>query len=71
MTAAEYHQQQLEQQQMDYNEIKRALVANHGKLIGAAHTLRDSKEDPTYVRIVIKSVLEALDEYETLMRRMK
>ena len=71
MTAAEYHQQQLEQQEMDYKELHRALTANHGRLLGAAHTIRDSKLDPHYVRIAVNSILEALEEYETLMRRMK
>ena len=74
MTAAEYHQQQLEQQEMEllnYSEIKRALVANHGRFLGAAQTIRDSKLDPHYVRIAVNSILEALEEYETLMRRMK
>ena len=71
MTAAEYHQQQLEQQEMDYKEIHNAIAANHGRLLGAAHTIRDSKLDPHYVRIAVNSILEALEEYETLMRRMK
>jgi hypothetical protein len=71
MTAAEYHQQQLEQQEMDYKEINNAIAANHGRLLGAAHTIRDSKLDPHYVRIAVNSILEALEEYETLMRRMK
>ena len=73
MTAAEYHQQQLEQQEqeMDYKEIHNAIAANHGRLLGAAHTIRDSKLDPHYVRIAVNSILEALEEYEILMRRMK
>jgi uncharacterized membrane protein YcjF (UPF0283 family) len=90
MTAAEYHQQQLEQQEeeeLEYQSetikknrefqfkeamsIKDEMSENHAKMIACAHTIRDSKNDHQFVRIAIKYLLEALDEYETLTRRVK
>jgi hypothetical protein len=70
MTAAEFHQQQLEQQEQEYLDLRRALQDNHAQFVAVAYTLRDSKQDPNYVKICVKFLLEALDEYEQLRRMM-
>ncbi len=36
-----------------------------------AQTIRDANGDDDYIRIAVKSLLEALEEYEELKRRFK
>ena len=47
------------------------MSVNHGKMLGCAQTIRDANGDDDYVRIAVKSLLEALEEYEDLKRRFK
>ena len=78
-------QQQLEQQETEEAEVcdnqiysicdyvfnyKKEMNLNHAKMVAAAYTIRDSKQDPDFVRIAIKYLLEALGEYEQLRRKM-
>jgi hypothetical protein len=70
MTAAEFHQQQLEQQEQEYLDLRRALQDNHSKFIAVAYTIRDTKQDPSYVKSCVKYLLEALEDYEQLRRMM-
>lgn len=70
MTDAEHYQQQLEQQEMEYEDLRRALQNNHSKFVAVAYTIRDTKQDPEYVRICVKYLLEALEDYEQLRRMM-
>jgi hypothetical protein len=70
MTDAEHYQQQLEQQEQEYLDLRRALQDNHSKFIAVAYTIRDTKQDPDYVKAGVKCLLGALDEYEQLRRMM-
>lgn len=72
MTAAEFHQQQLEQQEQEELQVidtVKSMLHNHAKMIACAQTIKDSKKDPLYVEIAVKNLLEALEEYESLTRR--
>ena len=71
MTEAEAHQQELEHQQWlaEVEEIKSAMRKNHGKFAGLVSSIRDSV-DELELEIVVKDLLEALEEYEELKRRI-
>ena len=73
MTDAEFHQQELEHQQLleELKEIKAAMNRNHGKMIGIARFIRDSSNNEEYVERGIKELLVVLQEYEDLNKRMK
>ncbi len=70
MTAAEFHQQQLEQQEQEELDTVKLQSNNHSAMIAAAYTIRDSKKDPLYLEIAVNGLLKALEEYEQLKRRM-
>ena len=68
MTAEEFHQQQLEAQQMEeeiafLKKNKRDQERNHGAMIGALTFYRDNK-DTFSKELAIERLLELLDEYE-------
>ena len=72
MTDCQAHAQEQEQQEIEeLRELKRLMSVNHGKMLGCAQTIRDANGDDDYIRIAVKSLLEALEEYEDLKRRFK
>ena len=72
MTDCQAHAQQQEQQEIEeLRELKRLLRQNHGKMLGCAQTIRDANGDDDYITIAVKSLLEALEEYEDIKRRFK
>ena len=74
MTDCQAHAQQQEQEQQETEALwqrQRLMSGNHGKMIGCAQTIRDANGDDDYIRIAVKSLLEALEEYEELKRRFK
>jgi len=78
MTDCQAHAQQQEQQELEelreikkLREVKRLMSVNHGKMLGCAQTIRDANGDDDYIRIAVKSLLEALEEYEDIKRRFK
>ena len=64
MTAAEYHQQQLEQQEWESD-----VNANHGKFIGVARFIRDNARGERDIQDAIKHIIKLLEDYEQLTRR--
>ena len=64
MTAAEYHQQQLEQQEWEDD-----LNRNHGKFVGVARFIRDNARGESDVQDAIKYLMQVLEDYEQLNRR--
>lgn len=71
MTAEEFHQQQLEeQQQSEKLHLRAAMARNHGKFIGVAKFVRDNPED-MYVKIVLKYLQQALEEHDELEKKEK
>jgi len=73
MTDCQAHQQELEQQEQEDSVWERArlMAQNHGKMIGCAQTIRDANGDDDYITIAVKSLLQALEEYEDIKRRFK
>ena len=65
MTAAEYHQQQLEQQEWESD-----LNKNHGKFVGVARFIRDNAYGERDVQDAIKYLMQVLEDYEQLNRRI-
>lgn len=71
MTAEEFHQQQLEEQQLSEGlYLKAAMARNHGKFIGVAKFIRDNPEE-LYVKVSLKYLLAALEEHENLVKEEK
>jgi hypothetical protein len=70
MTDAEHYQQELEHQEMELEEVLEKMKYNHSKFIAIAYMIRDTKQDPDYVKAGVKCLLGALDEYEQLRRMM-
>ena len=70
MTAAEAHQQDLEHQQWlaEFDHIKSDMQKNHGKFIGIARSIRDTKSD-SVIEVALQYLSETLEEYEELNRR--
>ena len=64
MPAAEYHQQQLEQQEWE-SDVNR----NHGKFIGVARFIRDNARGERDIQDAVKYLMQVLEDYEKLMRR--
>ena len=74
MTDCQAHAQQQEQEQQETEDLwqrQRLMSQNHGKMIGCAQAIRDSKNDEDYVRIAVKYLLEALTEHDDIVRRFK
>jgi len=72
VTDCQAHAQQQEQQEIEeLRELKRLMSVNHGKMLGCAQTIRDANGDDDYITIAVKSLLEALEEYEDIKRRFK
>ena len=65
MTAAEYHQQQLEQQEWESD-----LNTNHGKFVGVASFIRDNAYGERDVQDAIKSLMQVLEEHDQIQRRL-
>lgn len=65
MTAAEYHQQQLEQQEWESDSNK-----NHGKFVGVARFIRDNARGERDVQDALKYLMQVLEDYEQLNRRI-
>jgi len=55
----------------ELRELKRLMSVNHGKMLGCAQTIRDANGDDDYITIAVKSLLQALEEYEDIKRRFK
>lgn len=68
---AEMHQQQseLEQYAEELRDVMAKMRLNHGRIIGILRFYRDDGGE--HSEIVIKSLLEALEEFEDLNRRVK
>ena len=74
MTDCQAHAQQQEQEQQETEalwERQRLMSSNHGKMLGCAQTIRDANGDDDYITIAVKSLLQALEEYEDIKRRFK
>jgi|APGre2960657373_1045057.scaffolds.fasta_scaffold26564_4 hypothetical protein len=71
MTAAEHHQQQLEQQEweLEQQEWKSNVNRNHGKFIGVARFIRDNARGERDIQDAVKYLMQVLEDYEQLMRR--
>jgi hypothetical protein len=65
MTAAEYHQQQLEQQEWESDSNK-----NYGKFVGVARFIRDNARGERDVQDALKYLMQVLEDYEQLNRRV-
>ena len=72
MNAGEYHQQQLEQQQWmeEMQAVAKGMNLNHAHFVGVARFIRDNARGERDIQDAIKYILRALEEYETLDRRM-
>lgn len=72
MTAAEAHQQQLEQQQWyeDLENIRSDFNKNHGKLLGVAMFIRDNARGERDVQDAIKYLMQVLEEHDQIQRRL-
>lgn len=73
MNAAEFHQQQLEHQEYleSIKSIKDDMNSNHGKMVGVATWLRDYAKTASDKELAIEYLLEALEEYNAIERRVK
>ncbi len=73
MTDAEFHQQQLEHQEYleSLKSIKDDMNSNHGKMVGVATWLRDYAKTASDKELAMEYLLEALEEYNTIERRVK
>lgn len=72
MTAAEAHQQQLEQQQWyeDLENIQSDFNKNHGKFLGVARFIRDNARGERDVQDAIKYLMQVLEEHDQIQRRL-
>lgn len=72
MTAAEAHQQQLEQQQWyeDLENIQSDFRKNHGKFLGVARFIRDNACGERDVQDAIKYLMQVLEEHDQIQRRL-
>jgi carbonic anhydrase len=72
MTAAEAHQQQLEQQQWyeDLENIRSDFNKNHGKFLGVARFIRDNARGERDVQDAIKYLMQVLEEHDQIQRRL-
>ena len=64
MTAAEYQQQQLEQQEWEHD-----VEMNHAKFVGTAQFIRDNARGERDIQDAIKHIIKLLEDYEQLTRR--
>lgn len=71
MTAAEHHQQQLEQQQWyeDLENIQSEFRKNHGKFVGLARFIRTAKSERD-VQDAVKYLIQVLEEHDSIERRL-
>lgn len=72
MRADEHHQQQLEQQQWyeDLENIQSDFNKNHGKFLGVARFIRDNARGERDVQDAIKYLIQVLEEYDQIERRL-
>lgn len=73
MTAEEFHQQQLEHQEYmeELHAIKKAMESNHGKFVGVATWIRDYAKTASDKELAVERLLEVLEEYNQIERRIK
>lgn len=73
MTAEEFHQQQLEHQEYleSIRSIKNDMNSNHGKMVGVATWIRDYAKTASDKELGIERLLEVLEEYSAIERRIK
>ena len=73
MTAEEFHQQQLEHQEYleSIRSIKNDMNSNHGKMVGVATWVRDYAKTASDKELGIERLLEVLEEYNAIERRIK
>jgi hypothetical protein len=72
MTDAEFHQQQLEEQQWyeDLENIQSGFRANHGKFVGVARFIRDNARGERDVQDAVKYLMQVLEEHDSIERRL-
>ena len=72
MTAAEHHQQQLEQQQWyeDLENIQSDFNKNYGKFLGVARFIRDNARGERDVQDAVKYLIQVLEEHDSIERRL-
>ena len=72
MTASEYHQQQLEQQQWyeDLENIQSDFNKNYGKFLGVARFIRDNARGERDVQDAVKYLIQVLEEHDSIERRL-
>lgn len=73
MTDAEFHQQQLEHQEYleSIRNISKDMNSNHGKMVGVATWIRDYAKTTSDKELGIERLLEVLEEYNAIERRIK
>ena len=73
MTAAEFHQQQLEHEQYleELAKTKRIMEGNHGKFVGVATWIRDYAQNKADIDLALERLAEVLEEYNQIERRIK
>lgn len=73
MTAAEFHQQQLEHQQYleELHAIRKAMESNHGKFVGVATWIRDYAKNKSDMELAVERLLEVLEEYNAIEEKIK
>ena len=72
MTASEYHQQQLEQQQWyeDLENIQSDFNKNYGRFVGVARFIRDNARGERDVQDAVKYLIQVLEEHDSIERRL-
>lgn len=72
MTAAEAHQQECEQRQWyeDLENIQSDFRKNHGKFLGVAMFIRDNARGERDVQDAIKHLMQLLQEYDEIKRKL-
>ena len=73
MTAAEFHQQQLEHEQYleELAKTKRMMEGNHGKFVGVATWIRDYAKNKADIDLALERLAEVLEEYNQIERSIK
>jgi hypothetical protein len=65
MRGDEHHQQQLERQEWEHD-----VEMNHARFVGAVQFIRDNARGERDIQDAIKHLMQLLEEYEQLNRRV-
>ena len=72
MTAAEHHQQMLEHEQYleELKAVRKGMDTNHAQFVGVARFIKSNARGERDIQDAIKYLLQTLEEYEQLNRRI-